>query len=94
MGMGATGGAREPGEVGKTSRVTRFARGIFSDKNLATLGVKIDRKRVGYHGREIQLTPWGMAGEDEFAKANASNPRGAGGYLLVIGGTRRLTLER
>lgn len=80
--------------VGKTSLVARISRGIFSERYLATLGVKIDRKKLMVRGGEVKLILWDMAGEDEFAKVNMSYLRGASGYLLVIDGTRRFTLEQ
>lgn len=80
--------------VGKTSLAARFVRGIFSDKYLATLGVKIDRKMVRYRDERVKLMLWDMAGEDEFAKVNMTYLRGASGYLLVIDGTRRVTLDQ
>lgn len=80
--------------VGKTSLVGRFTRGIFSDRYLATLGVKIDRKVVTCDGQQVKLILWDMAGEDEFAKVSMTYLRGAHGYLLVTDGTRRATLDQ
>lgn len=80
--------------VGKTSLVARFSRGLFSDKYLATLGVKIDRKRMEVDGTRVTLILWDMAGEDEFAKVQMSYLRGAAGYLLVFDGTRKLTFDQ
>jgi small GTP-binding protein len=80
--------------VGKTSLVARFSRGIFSDKYLATLGVKIDRKRLVIDGTTVNLILWDMAGEDEFAKVQMSYLVGASGFLLVFDGTRKLTYDQ
>lgn len=80
--------------VGKTSLVGRFTRGIFSDRYLATLGVKIDRKVLTVDGQSIKLILWDMAGEDEFAKVSMAYLRGAHGFLLVTDGTRRSTLDQ
>lgn len=80
--------------VGKTSLVARYVHGAFSDRYLATLGVKIDRKVVNVAGREVKLMLWDMAGEDEFAKVNPSYLRGAAGYFLVLDGTRRVTVSQ
>ena len=79
--------------VGKTSLVQRFVKGIFSDKYLTTLGVKIDKKIVQVKGKEIEFILWDLAGEDEFMKVRQTYLRGAAAYLLVTDGTRSETLE-
>jgi small GTP-binding protein len=79
--------------VGKTSLVSRFVHSIFSDKYLTTVGVKIEKKTVDLEGREIDLVIWDIYGEDDFQKVRTSYLRGAAGYLLVVDGTRRATLD-
>jgi len=79
--------------AGKTSLVERFVRGIFSEKYLSTVGVKIDKKTVTVADEEVNLVLWDLAGEDEFQRIQASYLRGAAGYLLVVDGTRRSTLD-
>ncbi len=79
--------------VGKTSLVQQFAKGIFSEKYLTTVGVKIDKKPVTVNGTEINLILWDLAGEDEFQKVQMSYLRGSSGYLIVVDGTRRETLD-
>lgn len=84
--LGATG-------VGKTSLVARFVRSIFSETYRTTIGVTIDKKRIERDGREIDLVIWDLSGEDEFQGVSGSYMRGGGGYLLVIDGTRRATVD-
>jgi hypothetical protein len=79
--------------VGKTSLVARFVTSIFSEKYLTTVGVKIDKKTVRVGEQEVNLVLWDIEGEDEFQKLRLSYLRGASGYLLVVDGTRRATLE-
>lgn len=79
--------------VGKTSLVQRFVKGIFSEKYLTTIGVKIDRKHLIIEGQEVDLLLWDINGNDEFQNVQASYFRGASGYLLVIDGTRKETLD-
>jgi len=79
--------------VGKTSLVKRFVQGIFSDKYMTTVGVKIDRKTESIDGRDVDLLLWDLNGEDRFQKLSMSYLRGASGYLLVVDGTRRQTLD-
>lgn len=83
--------------VGKTSLVARFVRshstGSLTDKYHTTVGVKIDTKTVVIGEQTVSLAIWDMAGEDDFQKARISNLTGAGGYLLIVDGTRNKTLD-
>ena len=79
--------------VGKTSLIARFVRSIFSDKYLTTVGVKIDKKTVKAADRDVTLVLWDINGQDEFQDVQDSYLRGMSGYLLVVDGTRRDTLE-
>ena len=79
--------------VGKTSLVAQFVRGVYSDKYLTTIGVKIDKKVVEVSGQEINLKLWDLAGEDEYMQLRLSYLVGSSGYFLVVDGTRRSTLE-
>lgn len=79
--------------VGKTSLVERFVRSLFSDRYLTTIGVKIDKKVVRAGAGEVGLVIWDLAGEDRFQRVRTSYLRGAAGYLLVVDGTRRSTLD-
>lgn len=79
--------------VGKTSLVQRYVKGIFSEKYLTTLGVKIDKKKITINGNEIEFIIWDLAGEDEFMSVRKSYLRGTAAYLLVVDGTRSETLE-
>jgi small GTP-binding protein len=80
--------------TGKTSLVTRFVHSIFSEKYYTTVGVKIDKKTIDVQSNQLNLILWDIHGEDEFQKVRLSYLRGAAGYLLVIDGTRKNTLEK
>lgn len=79
--------------VGKTSLVRRFVKGIFSEKYLTTVGVKIDKKVVRIGTEEVSLILWDLHGEDDFQQVPMSYMRGASGYLLVVDGTRLESLD-
>jgi hypothetical protein len=79
--------------VGKTSLVSCFVSSIFSEKYLTTVGVKVDKKVVLVDDREVTLLLWDIYGQDEFQTVQRSYLRGTAGYLLVVDGTRRATLE-
>ncbi len=80
--------------VGKTSLVQRYVKGIFSEKYLTTLGVKIDKKTLEVNDQNVELILWDLAGEDEFMKIRMSYLRGVSGVLLVVDGTRSETLDK
>ena len=84
--VGATG-------VGKTSLVTRYTRSIFSELYRTTIGVSIERRDVKRSDGTVALVIWDMSGEDEFQSVQAAYLRGAAGYLAVIDGTRRDTVD-
>jgi small GTP-binding protein len=79
--------------VGKTSLVRRFVLSIFSDKYLTTVGVKIDKKSLRVGEVDVNLILWDLAGDDDLPRVNMCYLRGASGYLLVVDGTRRSTLD-
>src|SRR6476620_8957647 len=80
--------------VGKTSLVSRFVRGIFSDKYQTTVGVKIDKKTAMLGEQEVSLILWDLVGEDDYIQVRTSYLRGSAGYLLVADGMRRPTLDK
>jgi small GTP-binding protein len=79
--------------VGKTSLVRRFVESIFSERYLATVGVKIDRKSLTLGAHEVNLMLWDLQGESAQQEARIEYLRGAAGYLIVADATRRSTLE-
>lgn len=79
--------------VGKTSLVARFVSSVFSDRYATTIGVRIHARRVHLGERVVDLIIWDLSGEDEFQSVQPSYLRGASGYLVVIDGTRRETVD-
>ena len=79
--------------VGKTSLVSQFVNNMFSDKYQTTVGVKIDKKVVQVEGQEVTLMLWDVAGEEDNTPVKISHVKDASGYLLVLDGRRRKTLE-
>lgn len=79
--------------VGKTSLVQRFVTSLFSEQYQTTIGVKVDKKTVAAGDRTVNLVIWDLYGEDDYQKLRLSYLRGSAGYLLVIDGMRRATLE-
>ncbi len=79
--------------VGKTSLVKRFVSGIFSEKYHTTIGVKIDQKSQCVDGTEMVFVLWDVYGDDDFQKVRASYLHGSAGYVLVLDGTRKETVD-
>jgi small GTP-binding protein len=55
--------------------------------------VKIDKKVVRAGNEDVTLVLWDIHGEDVYQKIRMSYLRGMSGYLLVVDGTRRQTLD-
>ena len=79
--------------VGKTSLVQRFVTNVFSDHYQTTIGVTVERKVVTVDDQDVSLVLWDLYGEDEFQHVRDSYLRGSSGYILVMDGTRRATLD-
>lgn len=83
--------------VGKTSLARRFVYGIFEDKIISAIGVKVSRKTLGMTSDagvvELSMLIWDLAGSDEFEPIHTSYLRGAEGAILVCDRTRADTLE-
>lgn len=79
--------------VGKTSLVGRFVHSMYSDDYHTTVGVKVDKKIVAVEDNQVKLMIWDIAGKDEFFSPPASYFRGSSGFLIVIDGTRKATVE-
>lgn len=74
--------------VGKTSLVRRYVESTFSERYLATVGVKIDRKVVELPQASVNLMLWDLQGETEQQRVRPEYLRGSAGILLVADVTR------
>lgn len=74
--------------VGKTSLVKQFVEGIFSEKYLTTIGVKIDKKTITLENEQVQFMLWDMEGNDTYNVFQERYLRGAAGYIIVVDQTR------
>ena len=80
--------------VGKTSLVDRYVSGVFSERYLTTVGVRISKKRLRVDdGPETELLLWDLNGEDRFQRLSTSYLRGMAGYFVVLDGTRHTTVD-
>ena len=80
--------------VGKTSLTQQFVNQVFSEQYLTTIGVKIDTKIVeSSDDHECKLVLWDVAGRDSMTPLQTSYLMGASGFLLVVDGTRRDSID-
>lgn len=80
--------------VGKTSLVRRYLDQTFSGRYSTTVGVKIDTKEIELvPGERMKLVIWDIAGSEELSTLEANYLHGASGFLLVVDGCRRSSLE-
>jgi len=80
--------------AGKTSLVRRFVESMFDERYHTTVGVKIDKKVVKVDAGAMTMMIWDLAGGDETEHTRLSHLRGSNGYIIVVDGCRRWTLER
>lgn len=78
--------------VGKTSLVKQYVEGIFSEKYLTTIGVKVDKKTLSIENEQIQLMIWDMEGNDTYNAFQERYLRGAAAYIIVVDQTRASSL--
>jgi small GTP-binding protein len=78
--------------VGKTSLVKQFVEGIFNDKYLTSIGVKVDKKVIKVKQQEVQLMLWDLEGYDRYNVFQEKYLRGAAGYIIVVDQTRSTSL--
>lgn len=79
--------------VGKTSLVKQFVEGIFDEKYLTSIGVKVDKKRITVEGQAIQLMLWDVEGYDRYNVFQSRYLRGAAGYIIVVDQTRNSSFQ-
>lgn len=83
--LGATG-------VGKTSLTRKFVDGLFSERYLTTIGVKIDKKTISTPLADVQLMIWDIEGTDRYCGFNPRYLRGASAFIVVVDKTRSQSL--
>eukprot|EP00391_Amoebophrya_sp_Ameob2_P013393 CAMPEP_0178998628 /NCGR_PEP_ID=MMETSP0795-20121207/9614_1 /TAXON_ID=88552 /ORGANISM="Amoebophrya sp., Strain Ameob2" /LENGTH=235 /DNA_ID=CAMNT_0020691319 /DNA_START=8 /DNA_END=715 /DNA_ORIENTATION=+ len=77
------------GQVGKTSMITRFAKGVFTDSYKKTLAVDFLEKRQVISNEEITFLLWDTAGQEEYDAITRGYYRGAGCCIIAFSTTDR-----
>lgn len=78
--------------VGKTSLIKQYVEGIFSEKYLTSIGVKIDKKQVETKSGQVKLMIWDIEGIDRYCGFQPKYLRGASAYIIVSDQTRSQSL--
>lgn len=79
------------GQVGKTSMITRFAKGIFTNEYKKTIGVDFLEKKLHLNalGEEITYLLWDTAGQEEYDAVTRTYYKGAGACIFAFSTTDR-----
>jgi len=83
------------GQVGKTSMITRFAKGIFTNEYKKTIGVDFLEKRLHLTaiGEEVTYLLWDTAGQEEYDAITRTYYKGAGACILAFSTTDRASFD-
>mmetsp|Transcript_131622 Transcript_131622/g.281442 ORF Transcript_131622/g.281442 Transcript_131622/m.281442 type:complete len:251 (+) Transcript_131622:104-856(+) len=83
------------GQVGKTSMITRFAKGIFTNEYKKTIGVDFLEKRMHLAsiGEEVTYLLWDTAGQEEYDAITRTYYKGAGACILAFSTTDRASFD-
>jgi small GTP-binding protein len=79
--------------VGKTSLVTRYCQGRFSDGVLPTTGAAFFSRTNHFHDTEVTLSFWDTAGQERFKSVIPSVINGSEGLVLVYDRTSFQSFE-
>jgi len=83
------------GQVGKTSMITRFAKGIFTNEYKKTIGVDFLEKKMYLSslGEEITFLLWDTAGQEEYDALTRTYYKGAGAVVFAFSTTDRASFD-
>lgn len=83
------------GQVGKTSMITRFAKGIFTNEYKKTIGVDFLEKKLYLNaiGEEVTFLLWDTAGQEEYDAITRTYYKGAGCCILAFSTTDRASFD-
>jgi len=83
------------GQVGKTSMITRFAKGIFTNEYKKTLAVDFLEKKlfVSAANEEITYLLWDTAGQEEYDSITRGYYKGAGAAIIAFSSIDRASFD-
>jgi len=77
--------------VGKTSLISRFVEGKFSESYVTTIGLKVDKKMVDIGDKRLDLLVWDIAGNENPHKMPQYYLTGCKGIIYVTDLSRPAT---
>eukprot|EP00357_Protocruzia_adherens_P004385 CAMPEP_0114997636 /NCGR_PEP_ID=MMETSP0216-20121206/15014_1 /TAXON_ID=223996 /ORGANISM="Protocruzia adherens, Strain Boccale" /LENGTH=303 /DNA_ID=CAMNT_0002362049 /DNA_START=38 /DNA_END=949 /DNA_ORIENTATION=+ len=72
------------GRVGKTSMITRFAKGIFTADYKKTLGCDFLERNYVHKGTEVNMMLWDTAGQEEYNALTRRYYKGAAAAVIAF----------
>eukprot|EP00743_Colponemidia_sp_Colp-15_P000856 GILK01000945.1.p1 GENE.GILK01000945.1~~GILK01000945.1.p1 ORF type:complete len:271 (-),score=41.62 GILK01000945.1:161-883(-) len=83
------------GQVGKTSMITRFAKGIFTNEYKKTLAVDFLEKKqyIPALGEHVNFLLWDTAGQEEYDAITRRYYKGAGAVIIAFSTTDRASFD-
>ncbi|KAF4664571.1 Ras- protein Rab-23 [Perkinsus chesapeaki] len=83
------------GQVGKTSMITRFAKGVFTQEYKKTLAVDFLEKRMWIEsaGEELTFLLWDTAGQEEYDAITRGYYKGASAAIIAFSTVDRASFE-
>ncbi|MFW9901787.1 MAG: Rab family GTPase [Candidatus Thorarchaeota archaeon] len=79
--------------VGKTSLISQFVEGSFTEDYKPTLGANIVRKDINLNSTKVRLIMWDLAGQEKYQVVRSMYFQGCQGALFVYDITRYNTLD-
>jgi len=82
------------GQVGKTSMMNRYTRGVMTDKYKKTIGTDFCEKTIELkNGESVKLMLWDTAGQEMFSQLTKQYYRGARAVVYVFSSVDRDSFE-
>jgi len=83
------------GQVGKTSMITQYAKGVFTNEYKKTLAVDFLEKKTFLKGtgEEITLHLWDTAGQEEYDQLTRTYYKGAGACIIAFSTVDRASFD-
>lgn len=83
------------GQVGKTSMITQYAKGVFTNEYKKTLAVDFLEKKtyLSGQGEEITYHLWDTAGQEEYDQLTRTYYKGAGACIIAFSTVDRASFD-
>lgn len=83
------------GQVGKTSMITQYAKGVFTNEYKKTLAVDFLEKKTYLNGtgEEITYHLWDTAGQEEYDQLTRTYYKGAGACIIAFSTVDRASFD-